>query len=528
MSNPTTLLLMDNLRARLGGAADDAIFLELFNTCDEVAREALRETAPINPDADAATWLPADQWVPAYQALLNGTLARMYAQLGKPYSSDTLAAQHLAQYLKYLDLARTESSGTPLTIQQRLLSSLRVQVPAARDSALQLELYNTISKIRAEALQLDPLNGDEALAYWLPSDTEWERSHLAALHGTLSGMFSQLGREWSNAALAAAHLTLFNSELDQLRAEASDDPATAYGRLLSDLRVQVPFARDAALKLEIYNTVDKIRREALRVDPLAGTETDTDEWLTEEQYGQCYHAILHGTLNRLFLQVGKPWSNPDLASRNYTRYGEELDLVRGEEASEPDTALVRLMDMLRVRLVGARDEIIKMELFSVLDELFRTSHVWQEDIPFSVNTTTKTYDIESEENTAKVIRLIAVVNSSDIPVFATMAVPEGLVLRFTPSASEVYTATVALTLTEPTTADGYPRFPNWVVERYFDALQDGVQGRMMSQVGKPYSNERMSIYHLRRWRNAMAQAGVDAQHKNVHGAQAWRFPRGWR
>lgn len=526
MANATTNLLLDNLRAKLAGAADDAITQELFNVCDELAREALRVDAPLDVDGDPASWLPSEQWVPCYQALLNGVLARMYAQFGKPYSSDALAAQHLATYLKYLDLARTESSGAPSTIQQRLMSSLRVQVPGARDAALKLELYNTANKIRAEALRLDPLAGNEAMEDFLPSDL-WDDAHLAMLHGTLTGLFSQLGREWSNAELAAAHLALFNSELDMLRTEDAADPATAFARIVSDLRVQVPFARDAALKLEIYATVDKIRREALRLDPLAGTETNPADWLTTDEYGQCYHAIVQGTLSRLYLQVGKPWSNPDLASAALLRYTEELDLIRGEAASSPTSGITRLMDLLRVRLVGARDEILKMELFAAIDEFFRHTNMWKEEIEFSVGPYASVYEIESDE-TAALVRLLSVTNGDDIPVAGTMEILGQVDIGTPPSANATYTATVALTIIDPVTTDGYPSIPDWLLPKYLDTLLDGTLGRMMSQPAKPYSSERMSIYHLRRWRNALAQGLRDANHKNLYGAQAWAYPRGWR
>jgi hypothetical protein len=52
--------LMDVFRSRLPGAPDGLIKLELYNTVDEVAREALRTTHPDDVDADPATWLTDD------------------------------------------------------------------------------------------------------------------------------------------------------------------------------------------------------------------------------------------------------------------------------------------------------------------------------------------------------------------------------------------------------------------------------------------------------------------------------------
>lgn len=419
MSNATTSAILDNIRVRLPGVADAVINLELFNTCDELAREALRESPPVNVDADPASWLPAAQWVPNYQALLNGTLYRLHAQLGKPYSSPDLAKLHSERYSAYLDLARTEAATT----------------------------------------------------------------------------------------------------------------TTTYDRIVSSIRSNIPMVRDTAIELELYNTIDKIRREALRLTILDESFTDPTDYLPDTAtWSQCYQAVLHGALAGLYAQLDKPWANADLAKAHSVLYQQELDLVRGEESSSPTTDLTRLMDLLRVRLPGARDEIIKLELFSTLDEFFRDSNLWQEDIVFPVTSgVTDEYefvngDRDQPQIKATYNRLMYILDDNDQETYGCMQQPGVVNLSTAPSANVNYTARFALSVTDPTTSDGYPTLPGWILAKYRDDFLDGVLARMMTQPAKSYSNPTLATYHARRFRNAIAKARAEAQVRNVYRGQSWRFP----
>jgi hypothetical protein len=529
MSNATVDALLDNLRAKLPSVGDDLIKLELYNTIDELCREALRVAAPVDVDADPADWLDSSLWVEHYQVLLHGTMYRMYSQLKKPWSDPDLAKSRFDLYQTYLDLARTEASAGQTTAYARLIAAVRVLVPFARDAALDLELFGVVNTVRLEALGLDELDGtDPDQANWLTA-AQYGEAYQALYHGLLGRMYSQIGKSWANPDAAQQHTARFLSEIDALRTEQSDAPATAYDRLVHAIKVQLPFVRDEAVKLELYNTINKIRLEALRTTALEGTETDPTDWLTTEQYSQAYNAIYHGTLARLYAQPSKPWADGTAVVLHETKYSAELDLIRGEEADAPATALDRLVGNLVIRLPGAREEVLKMEIFAVLDELFRTTNMWQESIPFDTVLNQKEYEIEPEEDVATIVRLMHVKNTNDLPVGAYFQMLDSTLVLFNdPPAAEEWSVTVALTVSEPTNAEGYPRYPYWVLDRYLDSIMDGVLGRMMSQISKPYYNERMSVYHLRRWRNLMAQVRSDVLHKHVNDAQAWNFPRGWR
>jgi hypothetical protein len=198
----------------------------------------------------------------------------------------------------------------------------------------------------------------------------------------------------------------------------------------------------------------------------------------------------------------------------------------------PSVDMNRLMDHARIRLPGAVDAAILLELFSVLKEFFITSNAWQEKIEFSVTPTDLDYYIDPDAYTYDVVptqgtitRLLVVQNGQGTPVHATMQSPGSIVLHSSPSAPATYTATVALTVSDPVTRDGYPQFPEWVLHKYFNEMLDGLLGRMMSQIAKPYSNTTLAVVHLRKFKQGISIAKVEASRKNVYRAQSWRFPK---
>lgn len=186
--------------------------------------------------------------------------------------------------------------------------------------------------------------------------------------------------------------------------------------------------------------------------------------------------------------------------------------------------LNRLMDNCRIRLPGVVDDTLKLEFYSVLNEFFQDSNSWNEDITFTVTSGVTEYPI-TPSGVSKIVRLIGVVNSDERYVGAVMPEQDTITLLTTPSKTEAYIARVALTVDDPLDAYGYPEYPDWALSLYFDEIMDGVLGRSMSQVAKPYSNERMAIYHTRRFRSGVARAKVEWQHKYVYRGQNWFFPQ---
>jgi hypothetical protein len=188
----------------------------------------------------------------------------------------------------------------------------------------------------------------------------------------------------------------------------------------------------------------------------------------------------------------------------------------------------RLIKNARNALPGSLDNVILLELFNVLDTFFRDSSIWIEDIPFSVATADPAgtiYYIEPE-SVSVIVRLFNVVSSTGFRQRgAAMQLPGEVTLTSPPSQSDTYTATVALSIIDPVQRDGYPEFPEWILDKYGVGILDGVIGRMMAQPAKPYTNVQLALAHMTAFRKTVSIAGTESVHKNVHNAQAWVYPQ---
>jgi hypothetical protein len=196
--------------------------------------------------------------------------------------------------------------------------------------------------------------------------------------------------------------------------------------------------------------------------------------------------------------------------------------------------LNRLMDNARIRLPGALDDTIKLELFSALDAFFQGSNSWYEDIDFNVVPTTLSYaedpsqfsyNITPSQAGSIIIRLIGVWDAQGFPQTAFMPTLGTIVLKNGPNEAQTYTARVVLTVSDPVDVDGYPTVPSWVLAKYGNEILDGVLGRMMSQLAKPYTSAQGALYHNRMFGKAVIAAKVETQHQNVYRGQSWSFPQ---
>ena len=195
--------------------------------------------------------------------------------------------------------------------------------------------------------------------------------------------------------------------------------------------------------------------------------------------------------------------------------------------------ITRLMNNARDRLAGATDPLMQRELFNVMDEFFKGSNVWNEDIELTVpgmDPANTIYQVTSSSPSLIDKRLwvfdkpTSTSTGRGSPVGAAMATPGELTLASQPSSDKVYVVTVALTVQDPTQRDGYVSFPAWVLAKYRDAILDGLLGNMMSQPNKPWTNTQLSVFHMRKFKNKTASARVEWTRNNTYRQQAWMFP----
>ena len=186
--------------------------------------------------------------------------------------------------------------------------------------------------------------------------------------------------------------------------------------------------------------------------------------------------------------------------------------------------LSRLMDNARVRLAGATDGAIKLELFAILNDFFQSTNIWREDIPLAVTPDSQEYEV-IPFSVSTINRLMWVYDDKGFAVSAIMPVPGTLNLAYQPDVAKTLSVTVALTVTDPVTREEYPEFPDWILNKYNTCILDGLLARMMSQTAKPYSNAQMALFHGKSYTQGCSFAKVETERNNVYRNQSWRFPQ---
>lgn len=185
----------------------------------------------------------------------------------------------------------------------------------------------------------------------------------------------------------------------------------------------------------------------------------------------------------------------------------------------------RIMAEARLRLPGAIDDVMKVELFSILDEFLRRTHIWQEDISVGVTTDNKMYELSSNEWVAAINELIRVNNKDAISISASMPVAGELLLYNYPSEDQTYSVLVSLALASAVDEDGYPQVPEWIIIKYHEAFKDGLLTHMLMQPAKPYYNETLAKYYGIRFRSSMDEAFYDVKSQNTFDGQSWIYPQ---
>jgi hypothetical protein len=208
-----------------------------------------------------------------------------------------------------------------------------------------------------------------------------------------------------------------------------------------------------------------------------------------------------------------------------------------------------VFNQCRVELTGVSEALLKSALFETLDEFFRDSSCWKEELtvnvaPPSPQPTTPqgweqalSYPISPTEG--QIIALDGVCNSNGsfvaatLPMSGTAASGLGgadavLLLQGAPSQAQQYTVYVTKTVALPLTRDGLPAAPAWVLQKWHLAVKSGILGMLKNQKNKSYSDATGAKYNLSKFRQYVANVRSATLRANTRGASAWRFPQSFR
>jgi hypothetical protein len=293
---------------------------------------------------------------------------------------------------------------------------------------------------------------------------------------------------------------------------------------MNNLRVNLPGAVDDAILLEVFNTVDDLCQNWLQIaPPVHGTDLTT--WLSSADWLKYYRLVVYGTLARMQAQPGKPYSNPDLAKFNIAGYRDELIQARGEAASGTVSGIYEaLMDTLRLRLPGARDGTMHVEMFNVIDEICRTTHAFRKELEITPVVNQQVYNIAT---TGFEVLITYQVTHDTLGLDGSTFDANVLTIPSKPTASDVADPLILEASVTPVrggadTPSAWLDNTHW--SRFYQAILDGTLFRMHSQVAKPYTSQPNSVYHGRRFRSEMAKLTARAGHVSEIDPQGWSFP----
>ena len=189
------------------------------------------------------------------------------------------------------------------------------------------------------------------------------------------------------------------------------------------------------------------------------------------------------------------------------------------------------------RTPGIERAVAKREMILTAREFYRDSYAWREVVE-SVYWDDGTYQftIPTPYSYAEVIQVIQVeVNGQ--PLTPRVERPVGDRQDGTPTdwfptgpdtievwpTPEMYedTLRVRVVLLPTITAT---ELPNIASAKHYEALLDGVLGRVYAHPAKAYSNPQLGEYHLRRFRTAIGAAAGEFKTGGFAG-QNWTFPR---
>jgi hypothetical protein len=199
---------------------------------------------------------------------------------------------------------------------------------------------------------------------------------------------------------------------------------------------------------------------------------------------------------------------------------------------------VWLKDLLP-RTPGASRAVVTREFRLAAREFFAQSRTWRETLtPVDVVADQTEYTpVPSDPVNSEVLAVYGV-DFNNYPLSAIAGLPAGATagqspygwfspepgvvsLYPTPSEDLVGGLRFRIALSPKITAT---ELPDWVFQRYYDALLDGTLGRLFAHPAKAYSNLTGADYHLRRFRTWIQQASGDAK-QGHNNAQNWSFPR---
>ena len=190
-------------------------------------------------------------------------------------------------------------------------------------------------------------------------------------------------------------------------------------------------------------------------------------------------------------------------------------------------------------LPGAIRSVVRGELAAAVREFYEQSAALRETVDRDVVGAVSSYAVIPDTTNATTVRLLSVAfNGTPLGILPRR--PDRVrdptnhplgwyrsgvnVVNLWPTPVDALEDGLAVYLTyRPDTSSD--TLPDISFEEHFDALFDGMIGRMYRHPTKPYTNLQLADFHLKRFRKAIAEAKGQANKGGVPGGVGWTFNR---
>lgn len=215
-------------------------------------------------------------------------------------------------------------------------------------------------------------------------------------------------------------------------------------------------------------------------------------------------------------------------------------IVVESSGHECDAKLDTWLKDILPRTPGIVRKVAKRELVLACREFFEQSAAWRVVVgPKNLVANKRTYYTSPYDAYSDVVRVFSVeLLGSQLRVLlrrpagveptATRpwayfigTTPDQIRVWPTPTDSVTNGLTYYLALTPKVTVT---KLPSIALTHFYDAILDGVLGRIYAHPAKPYTNPTLGTYHLNRFRAAIGHYAAEAK-KGFGEADTWQFPR---
>lgn len=196
----------------------------------------------------------------------------------------------------------------------------------------------------------------------------------------------------------------------------------------------------------------------------------------------------------------------------------------------------RLKDTLMVRLPGAGEHAIDLEMGNAAHEWFLESGAWHEQVYANMTKGRTRYELWPEQGTVGYICDLAIDGRRFTPVSANslmrrswkghyQVMTEFGALEIDPAPEETKPKAIEANVTVVPDAGCACNIPLDLINHYYEALLDTALGKLYSHTNKPYSNPQQALFHIARYRAHLTRARRIVAGGNVRAGGPWLYPQ---